>query len=128
MPRFCAAHARHHSLKFSNVDMQRHICTLVGFAAKKAGKGKNWQRTQTLWWNGEAIKRDSQEYQDLLDRAYVALFRNKKARACLLSTGDANLTYSIGHTKANETVLTRNEYCSRLMNIRSILREREFVE
>ena len=115
-------------MKFKNIEMQRYICTLVGFAAKKAGKGKNWQRTQTLWWNGQPIKRDSQEYQDLLDRAYVALFRNKKARACLLSTGNANLTHSIGRTKANETVLTRNEYCSRLMNVRAILREREFIE
>lgn len=116
------------SLKFKNIDMQRHICTLTGYAAKKSGKGKNWQKTQTLWWNGQPIKRDSDEYQELLDRAFVALFKNKKARACLLSTGDATLTHSIGWHKINDTVLTRNEFCSRLMNIRAIVRERELIE
>ena len=116
------------SLKFSNIDMQRHVCTLVGRAAKNAGRGKNWQKTQTLWWNGLPIKRDSDQYQQLLDEAFVALFRNKKARECLLSTGDAKLTHNIGRIKMSETVLTRNEFCKRLMDIRSILREREFIE
>jgi predicted NAD-dependent protein-ADP-ribosyltransferase YbiA (DUF1768 family) len=32
------------SLKFKNPDMQRHVCTLVGKAAKFKGKGKKWWR------------------------------------------------------------------------------------
>lgn len=78
------------SLKFENPEMQEHICTLTGKKAKMAGKGKIWQRDQTLYWRGEPIKRDSEEYQQLLDRAYIAMFRqNKKARKALL----ANLTH-----------------------------------
>lgn len=114
------------SLKFKNPDMQKEICTLVGIKAKRAGAKKNWQRDQTLYWLGNPIKRDSQEYQNLLDRAYETMFReNTKARKALLATKSANITHSIGRTKQNETVLTRTEFCSRLMKIRSRLQTEE---
>jgi hypothetical protein len=117
------------ALKFKNPDMQKHICTLVGFAAKKAGSGKNWQRDQTLYWKDKAIKRDSAEYQELLDGAYWALFsQNEKARKALLATGDANLTHSIGRNKKSETVLTKQEFCSRLMDIRFKLKNTDILE
>ena len=116
------------SLKFKEPEMQEHICTLVGLKAKRAGKGKNWQRTQTLYWRGQPIKRDSDEYQDILDRAYVAMFtQNQKARKALLATGSAKLTHSIGWHKENETVLTKREFCSRLMNIREEFRMSNFM-
>lgn len=109
-------------LKFKNAEMQRHICTLVGFKAKKSGANKNWQRDQTLYWLGLPYKRDSDGYQTLLDEAYWALFsQNEKARNALLATQGANLTHSIGRNKKNETVLTKQEFCSRLMNIRKML-------
>lgn len=117
------------SLKFKNPDMQEHICTLVGAKAKKSGANKNWQRDQILYWRGQSIKRDSQEYQDLLDRAYLAMFsQNTKAQKALLATGDANLTHSIGRRKINETVLTAQEFCSRLMEIRSYLKTRDYFD
>ena len=61
------------SFKFSSVDMQREVCKLVGKAAKFKGKRKNWQSTQKLYWNGTEYDRSSDEYQELLDRAYDAL-------------------------------------------------------
>lgn len=63
------------SFKFKEPDMQAHVCTLVGRAAKFKGKHKNWQTTQTLWWRGRAYKRDSDAYQNLLDRAYDAMIK-----------------------------------------------------
>lgn len=94
-----------------------------------SGKGKNWQRTQTLWWQGHPIKRDSKEYQDLLDEAYEVLFyTNEKAKKALLASGNSTLTHSIGHSKQNETILTRTEFCSRLMKIRRQLQAEHFVE
>ncbi len=117
------------SVKYKDANMQAEICKGVGLKAKRSGQKKNWQRTQTLYWKGQAIKRDSKEYQDLLDRAYNSLFRtNSKARKALLATGDAVLTHSIGHTKINETVLTKKEFCSRLMKIRLELKTEEFLE
>lgn len=109
-------------LKFSNPDMQAHVCTLVGKKAKFAGKKKKWWRDQTLYWKGEPIKRDSKAYQDLLDRAYGELAKNDGFRRALMATGNATLTHSMGRKKINETVLTITEFCGRLTRIRSELK------
>ncbi|AJT61032.1 hypothetical protein AVU32_gp191 [Vibrio phage ValKK3] len=109
------------SLKFKNPDMQREVCKLVGKVAKARGAKKNWQRTQTLYWQGEPIQRGSVGYQSLLDDAYAALAQNVKFQKALLATGKATLTHSIGRKKQAETVLTVQEFCSRLTEIRDHL-------
>ena len=107
------------SLKFSSIEMQEHICSLVGYGAKKAGRGKNWQRTQTLYWKGRAIKRDSEAYQILLNRAYNKLYQDSESfRKALTASGNAVLKHSIGRNKTNETVLTVKEFCGRLTHLR----------
>lgn len=106
------------SFKFSNPEMQKEVCKLVGKQAKFKGKKKKWFKTQTLYWQGEEFKRDSKEYQELLDRAFDALSTNDSFKKALLATGNSTLTHSIGKTKETETVLTRAEFCSRLMTIR----------
>lgn len=109
------------SLKFSNPEMQEHVCSLIGIAAKRAGKGKNWQKKQTLYWRGEKIGRRSKEYQELLDRAYMALFQNPGFRAALRAAGNATFTHSVGKRKEGETVLTIQEFCHRLNWLRDML-------
>lgn len=106
------------SLKFKSVDMQREVCTLVGFAAKKKGYGKNWQRKQILHWNGIEYNRGRQEYQDLLDRAYEELNKNTKFRKALDATNGMVLTHNIGKTSSKDTILTRSEFCKRLTKLR----------
>ena len=113
------------SLKFSSPEMQIEVCKLVGKAAKFKGKKKKWWRTQTLFWQGKEISRHSEEYQQLLDRAFEALAQNTSFQKALLATGDAVLTHSIGKTNPSETVLTRSEFCSRLTQIRKELRIKE---
>ena len=109
------------SFKFSNPEMQKEVCKLVGKQAKFKGKKKKWFRTQTLYWQGKEFKRDSEEYQELLDRAFDALATNEGFKKALLATGNSTLTHSIGKTKQSETVLTRTEFCSRLTKIRTRL-------
>ena len=106
------------SLKFSNPEMQKEVCKLVGKAAKFKGKKKKWWRTQPLWWQGVEIARSSEEYQDLLDRAFDALAKNSGFRAALLATGNSVLTHSIGKNDESRTVLTQSEFCGRLMKLR----------
>lgn len=110
------------SLKFKEPEMQKEVCKLVGKAAKFKGKKKKWWREQTLHWQGQKLKRDSQEYQDLLDKAFLALSENASFQKALLATGDATLTHSIGKNKQSETVLTKQEFCSRLIKIRKELK------
>lgn len=110
------------SLKFSNEGMQRHICSLVGRLAKAKGAKKNWQRTQTLYWKGISYKRASDDYQKLLDKAFTALSMNRKFKKALISTQSSNLTHSLGKKKINQTVLTQQEFCSRLLMLREGLK------
>lgn len=109
-------------LKFKNIDMQLYVCSLTGSYAKKKGANKNWKKDQTLYWQGKSIKRDSKEYQELLDRAYNELSNNEGFKKALLSTGNAVLTHTLGRKKINETILTANEFCSRLTCIRERIR------
>jgi hypothetical protein len=107
------------SLKFKDINMQKYVCGLTGKAAKFKGKPKKWWITQTLWWKGIEIDRHSKEYQELLDRAYSALFNNEKFKKALMATQNANLTHSIGKRDASHTILTTKEFCGRLMKLRN---------
>ena len=106
------------SLKFKSPEMQEEVCKLVGYAAKKKGRNKNWQQSQTLYWKGKELQRKSNAYQKLLDRAYEAMYKNTKFKKALEASGTANLTHSIGRSKESETVLTTREFCSRLTKLR----------
>lgn len=109
------------SLKFKNFDMQKEVCKLVGFAAKKRGRPKKWFLTQKLYWNGVEYDRKSNEYQELLDRAFDALATNSGFQKALIASGKSTLTHKIGKSKESETVLTKREFTSRLLNIRERL-------
>ena len=105
------------SLKFKNPEMQKEVCLLVGKQAKFKGKRKKWYKSQTLYWQGKEYKRDSNEYQELLDKAYTEIYNNESFREALKKTKGI-LTHSMGKKKTNETVLTEKEFCSRLMKLR----------
>lgn len=109
------------SLKFEKEHIQIEVCKLVGREAKFRGKPRNktWQKAQTLWWKGIAFHRESDFYQDLLDKAFRAMYdQNTSFRKALNATHDAVIRHSIGNNKEAETVLTEREFCSRLMKLR----------
>lgn len=109
------------ALKHKSVEMQEHVCTLTGMTAKKKGSKKDWKTKQILYWQGKEIDRLSDEYQELLDRAFDALATNEGFKKALVATQNATLSHSRGKTKEQETVLTRREFCSRMERIRARL-------
>lgn len=110
-------------LKFSNPDMQEHVCTLVGKAAKFKGKKKKWFRDQTLYWKGQPIARRSDAYQIILENAYLSMLEQSDSfRRALKATGNATLTHSMGRNKENETVLTEKEFIKLLTYCRSLIK------
>lgn len=111
------------SLKFKSPEMQEHVCTLVGKAAKFKGSKKNWWRDQTLWWRGKPMHRQSEAYSELISRAYNELAKNAKFQNALLATRDSTLTHSMGHNKKSETILTEQEFCSNLHRVRANMRQ-----
>jgi len=113
------------ALKFDKEHIQVEVCKLTGIKAKQRGKERNnnWKLKLGLWWKGEFFPRKSVEYQRLLDRAYIELAKaNEKYRQALLDTKDLILTHHIGRSSEMETVLTQNEFCSRLMKLRKLIR------
>lgn len=54
---------------------------------------------------------------------FDALSENSGFRRALLATHNAVLTHSIGKKNPSETILTRNEFCSRLTKIRARLQQ-----
>ena len=114
------------ALKFEDVNVQVEVCKLVGLAAKRRGQKRNsaWKRAQKLWWRGYAMDRHGQEYQDLLDKAYRAMFDQcPKFRRALVATQNAVLRHSIGNTDSFHTVLTQREFCRRLDKLRTLAKD-----
>jgi predicted NAD-dependent protein-ADP-ribosyltransferase YbiA (DUF1768 family) len=114
------------SLKFDKPHIQAEVCKLSGVGAKHRGKDRNrvWKLERALWWQGVKFPRESDEYQELLDQAYLAMARqNESFRKALLDTGNAKLTHTIGKNSKLDTVLTRDEFCSRLEKLRSHLQK-----
>ena len=108
------------SLKIEDVAEQQRVCALVGESAQKAGRHYDWATSGTLWWRGAPIDRLSDAYQALLDRAYEALFaQSDMFRAALAATGDRRIAHTIGKSDPCDTILTTEEYCTRLEQLRA---------
>lgn len=115
------------SLTFDKPHLQVEVCKLTGIRAKNRGKenNKHWKLEQKLWWGTETLDRHGDEYQHLLDRAYLELTRqSEKFRQALIDSGDAKLTHDIGRTSPFETILTQREFCRRLERLRELVTHR----
>lgn len=109
------------SFKFDNTEMQKYVCALIEKTAKFKGKKKKWWKKQELYWQGKAYKRDSLEYQELLNRLYQTAYDQcENFRRALKATDKAVLKHSIGKTKSTETILTVQEFCNRLTKLRDL--------
>ena len=106
------------SLKYEDSNRQRQICSMKGRNAKRQST-TTWQTDQVVWWRGRAIDRQGTEYRDLLRRAYQAMFdQNDRFRAALMASRGRILYHSQGNTDPFKTILTQEEFCSILMEIR----------
>jgi hypothetical protein len=109
------------SLKYEDQKKQWEICLLVGKKAKFAGKKKKWYLTQKLYWKGVMLNRHGIDYQNLLDRAFASLAKNERFKIVLLATADQEITHSMGKQDPQRTILTEQEFCSRLLNLRQTM-------
>jgi hypothetical protein len=111
------------SLKCPVSARQAELWQLTGSRARNTGSGFRWREHQTLFWRGAALDRHGPAYQDLLDEAYRAMFdQNAVAQAALLATDDLMLDHTMGKSNPRDTILTVDEFCSRLEQIRDELR------
>lgn len=107
------------SFKFPDVEKQKRVCSLVGKKAKFKGKKKKWYLDHKLYWKEQVYDRFSFEYQELLDKAFSNLYhQNKDYKELILSTGEQLLIHSIGKNDPKHTILTEEEFCSRIDKLR----------
>ena len=106
------------SLKQQDRDKQRQICSMKGGNARKRSV-TSWQTDQVVWWRGQAFDRQGEEYQQLLRRAYKAMFeQNERFRVALMSTRGVTLTHSTGERNPYKTIITEQELCGILTEMR----------
>lgn len=106
------------SLKQKDINKQRQICSMKGGNARKKSV-TSWQTDQIVWWKEQPIDRQSEEYQALIRRAYQAMFnQSERFRAALMSTRGVTLTHSTGEQSPYKTIITPDEFCGILMEMR----------
>lgn len=111
------------ALKFPNPAMQRHICALVGMAAKSRGSKATRRivREQSVWWLGQRYVFRSTEHYALVRRALRAKYTQcDRARRALLATYKATLTHNVGK-ESPHTSLPAREFIRMLNSIRAEL-------
>lgn len=106
------------SLKQQEKSKQLQICQMKGGNARKRSV-TSWQTDQIVWWKGQAYDRQSEDYQKLIRRAYQAMFdQSERFRAALMQTRGITLTHSSGETNPYRTILTAQEFCMILTELR----------
>lgn len=106
------------SLKYQDTIRQQQICSMKGGKAKHQGTDL-WKVNQQVYWRGKVIDRHSREYQKLLRKAYHALFeQSTNFQNALMLTRGKNLYHSIGSNNPYDTILTRDEFCTILTEVR----------
>ena len=108
------------ALKTPDREQQIEICSFKGPHAKNFGSKIYWQDKQTLYWAGRAYGRHTEEYQELISRAYQACYDQcEDFRILLAKTGNAILKHSIGKDDPTQTILTIDEFIGRLVRLRA---------
>ncbi|MBR2630112.1 MAG: hypothetical protein Q4F47_05170 [Bacteroidaceae bacterium] len=106
------------SLKQQEKSKQLQICQMKGGNARKHSVTL-WQTNQIVWWRGQAYDRQSDEYQKLIRRAYQAMFdQSERFRAALMQTRGITLIHSSGESNPFKTILTEDELCTILTEMR----------
>ena len=105
-------------LKFEGVETQNSVFQRVGVKAKLRGKKRKWYLDQTLYWQGTPMKRDSEEYKNIVREAFYALAENIDFQQTLLATGNKRLYHTMGKSDPTRTILTEEEFCGILTEVR----------
>lgn len=98
-------------IKFKDVNMQNYVLKYSGLDSNniKVASDFDWKETGIVYWQGTAIKRDSKEYDDLVDELYISAIQNPLYRN-VLKNCEKDIIHSIGEKEKTETVFTRYEF------------------
>lgn len=111
-------------IKFKNIDMQNLVFNYSGLDANniKIASDFDWKDECLIYFQGQAIKRDSQLYIDLVDELYISAIQNPLYRN-ILKKCDKYILHSIGGLATSDTVFTRYEFEYQLNCLKDFLKQ-----
>lgn len=98
--------------KIKNKKTQRYLFKYHSLNSNniKAAYDFNWRENGIVYFQGKAIKRDSEAYNDFIDELYVSAIQNPLYRNVLKNVGKKYILHAIGEKSKGNTVFTRYEF------------------
>lgn len=115
------------SLKFENSEIQKLIFTYSGTDAYhiQATSDYSWKESGYVYWQGQPLKRDSAEYDLLVDEAYISMAQNPLYRQALKNVTKP-LIHSMGKPSKTETLFTRYEFERQINCLAAFMKHQTF--
>lgn len=109
-------------IKFINIDMQNLVLEYSGMDSNsiKVASDYDWKENGIIYWQGNPIKRDSKEYDDIIDELYISAIQNPLYRS-VLKNCNKDIIHTMGADSKEETVFTRYEFEKQLNCIKDFL-------
>ena len=115
------------ALKYPSEKKRMTILQMPGKEAKAQSK-KSWhfKLTHKLYWKNTIYNLYDDDLQDLLDRAYLAMYNQNEAfQNSLDALGDEEICHSIGTRRSDRTILSEWHFIVRLNMLRMIHKSRK---
>lgn len=98
-------------IKFKNKKTQKKLFKYSGKEALVLQETStyNWKETGIVYWRGKEIKRNSDEYDNLIDELYISAIQNEFYRNAIKNC-KLPIVHFIGENSKNDTVFTRYEF------------------
>ena len=113
-------------IKFKDINMQNMVLEYSGLPALniKIASDYDWKKEGNIYWQGQAINRFSEEYDNLIDELYISAIQNPLYRN-VLKKCDKYILHEIGSLNKEDSVFTRYEFEKQLNCLKDFLKDRE---
>ena len=110
--------------KFQDPDIQRLVFAYKGTDAYhiQAASSYHWKETGILYWQGTPINRYGQDYERLVDEAYIAAAQNPFYRQALKNVTKP-IIHSIGQTSKSESIFNREEFERQINSLSAFIKD-----
>lgn len=114
------------AIKFPEIKLQKKLFNYSGKEALVLTEATkyNWKENGTIYFKGKKIKRDSFEYDILIDELYISAIQNVFYRNAIKNC-PLPIVHIMGKEKKEETVLTRYEFEFMLNCLHDFLKNKE---
>ena len=99
-------------IKFKDKNAQKEVFKLSGLDSNniKAAQDYSWKKEGNVYFMGKPYKRDSEDYEHLVNELYVSLLQNPLYVDALKNVGEKYILHVMGEVEKSETVFTRYEF------------------